>query len=90
MAKQDQEQDGSDIAYQFAKGDEVEGSDNKVIMLRNDQVEANVVATTSIQEKKNKKTREARLEAGKSYKLGGAIAITALSILPEILEVIKD
>ncbi|MEP0265720.1 hypothetical protein [Dokdonia sp.] len=87
---QDQEKDGIDIAYQFAKGYYVEGSENKVIMLRNDQVEANVVATASIKEKKNKKTREEHQEAGKSYKLGGAIAITALSILPEILEVIKD
>lgn len=88
--KEDQEKDGIDMAYQFAKGYYVEGSENKVIMLRNDQVATNSIAATSLKEKKKKKTREEHKEAGKSYKLGGAIAITALSILPEILEVIKD
>lgn len=84
--------DGIDIAYQFAKNHYVEDSENKVIMMRNDQVTGNTIVTNASVEKesKHKMTRAERKEAGQPYKLGGAIAITALSILPEVLEIIKD
>jgi len=84
--------DGIDMAYQFAKNYFVETSENKVIMMRNDQVTENITAAkvTGGKENKHKKTREEHKEAGQPYKLGGAIAITALSILPEVLEIIKD
>ncbi|MFC4634327.1 hypothetical protein ACFO3O_10445 [Dokdonia ponticola] len=88
----DTAKDGIDVAYQFAKSYFVETSENKVIMMRNDQVTGNSIAANAIKEKENKhkKTRAERKEAGQPYKLGGAIAITALSILPEVLEIIKD
>ncbi|WP_299766040.1 hypothetical protein [uncultured Dokdonia sp.] len=92
ITNQDEGKDGIDMAYQFAKNYYVEDTENKVIMMRNDQVASQSIAADSKndKEKKHKKTRAERKEAGQSYKLGGAIAITALSILPEVLEVIKD
>jgi len=92
ITNQDEGKDGIDMAYQFAKNYYVEDTENKVIMMRNDQVASQSIVANSKndKEKKHKKTREERKEAGQSYKLGGAIAITALSILPEVLEVIKD
>lgn len=90
IKEQDSSKDGIDMAYQFAKKYYVEASENKVIMMRNDQVKGNTSIVSNITEDKHKKTREERKEVGKSYKLGGAIAITALSILPEVLEIIKD
>ena len=92
IENQDVDKDGIDIAYQFAKNYFIEGSENKVIMMRNDQISSQAIAANAkaSKSKKTKKTREERKEAGQPYKLGGAIAITALSILPEVLEVIKD
>ncbi len=92
MTDDDTGKDGIDMAYQFAKSYFVEASENKVIMMRNDQVAGNtmIAKATEGKENKHKKTREERKEAGQPYKLGGAIAITALSILPEVLEIIKD
>ena len=92
ISDQDTGKDGIDVAYQFAKNYFVEASENKVIMMRNDQVIGNTIVANGKEEKENKykKTREERKEAGQPYKLGGAIAITALSILPEVLEIIKD
>jgi len=92
ITDQDAGNDGIDMAYQFAKSYYVEASENKVIMMRNEQVVGNTMIAKATEEKENKhkKTREERKEAGQSYKLGGAIAITALSILPEVLEIIKD
>ncbi|WP_299683701.1 hypothetical protein [uncultured Dokdonia sp.] len=90
ITSQDTNKDGIDMAYQFAKNYYVEGTENKVIMMRNDQIASQNIVSSTSKNKKQKKTREAHEEAGKPYKLGGAIAITALSILPEVLEVIKD
>ncbi len=90
IENQDADKDGIDVAYQFAKNYFVEGSENKVIMMRNDQISSQAITANASKSKKTKKTREERKEAGQPYKLGGAIAITALSILPEVLEVIKD
>lgn len=92
ITDQNTDKDGIDMAYQFAKSYFVETSENKVIMMRNDQVMGNSVVAKVTEEKENKhqKTREERKETGQPYKLGGAIAITALSILPEVLEIIKD
>jgi len=88
----DEDKDGIDMAYQYAKKYYVEGSENKVIMMRNDQINQKSIVSNLREDKKeeNRKKREGHKEAGKSYKLGGAIAITALSILPEVLEVIRD
>jgi hypothetical protein len=92
IKNQDANKDGIDMAYQFAKNYYVEASENKVIMMRNDQVAGQAIVANATEEKENKhkKTRAERKEAGQPYKLGGAIAITALSILPEVLEIIKN
>lgn len=92
ISDHDTGKDGIDMAYQFAKHYYVDASENKVIIMRNDQVTGNTIAVNGKEEEKinTKKTSEELKEAGRPFKLGGAIAITALSILPEVLEIIKD
>lgn len=90
---QDLRHDGIDIAYKYTEQHHNVNAINRVIMLRNTmQVTANVTANKSQMEftsQKQAKEHKTQQTNG-NYKLGGAIAITALSILPEVLEIIKD
>lgn len=82
--------DGIDIAYQTASMEYQKGAVNSVIMLRNDRLQGNLV-TANMNTKQGQHTEPSvSQKVASSPKLGGAIALTALSILPEILEVIKN
>ncbi len=90
---QDLRHDGIDIAYTYTEQHHDVNAINRVVMLRsNTQVTENITANkTQIEPTSQKQTKEHKTQqANGNYKLGGAIAITALSILPEVLEIIKD
>jgi len=82
--------DGIDLAYETADLQAKEGIDNTVLILRNNNTKTALVTTkieTSTQAEE--KPRE-QVTTGNQTKIGGAIALTALTILPEILEIIKN
>tara|TARA_R110001632_G_scaffold147436_3_gene264496 strand:- start:481 stop:1116 length:636 start_codon:yes stop_codon:yes gene_type:complete len=84
------ESDGIDLAYQFANENYEEDYENRVLILRDNSNATNGKVANS---KKLRKQEAASKEASSispNTKLGGAIALTALSILPEILDIIKN
>lgn len=83
--------DGLDLAFQTAALQLKEGIDNDVIILRNDHVKSTNYAIAAVQAepKLDKKPKE-KAAAVNHTKLGGALALTALTILPDILEIIKN
>lgn len=89
-----QSQDGINLAYTQANITNESGIETTVLLLRNATNHTNqknssnttvpaVVATSTEQPKEP-------VKAVSNPKIGGAIALTALTILPEILEIIKD
>ena len=86
--------DGIDLAYKTAALQQKEDVINTVFLLRNSHAKEAIIAQTveiavTPQEKKVKNQRE-QAKAATHSKLGGAIALTALTILPDLLEIIKD
>lgn len=83
--------DGIDLAFQMASSHYLEGANNTVLIIRN-----NLTSTTKVSKNKttskahNTKETKEKTITPKNQKLGGAIALTALSILPEVLDIIKD
>lgn len=86
----DNDGDGIDLAYQYARENYEVDFVNKVIMLRNDSTSSHRSIAKSRSSKKSAKSPKEQITASTKTKLGGAIALTALSILPEILDVIKN
>jgi len=86
--------DGIDIAYQFAQDQFSEDVDNKVLMIRNGETTKQRSSEIDLaQAKLTSESEKAKLSAKSpvaQQKLGGAIALTALSILPEVLKVLKN
>ena len=81
--------DGINIAFNMATLEFKDGIKNTVIILRSNQVKHSALENTTsytpeISEKKEK------TKAINHTKLGGAIALTAITILPDVLEIIKD
>lgn len=86
--------DGIDLAYETAALQQKEDAINTVLILRNSNINAPSISKTEevvipSQEKQVVKQRE-QAQATKHNKLGGAIALTALTILPDLLEIIKN
>ncbi|MBV1924931.1 MAG: hypothetical protein KUG49_00275 [Dokdonia sp.] len=86
----DSESDGIDLAYQYAGENFEEDYENKVLILRNDSSAAHKKVAKSSRSKKQKELSPEASQITPKTKLGGAIALTALSILPEILDIIKN
>lgn len=96
------DEDGIDTAYQFILNSMSLEDHNKVIILRNDKIKLDsAFAKQSLSKTVSKNannliennevnSKNQQVKASDRKKLGGAIFLTALSILPEILEVIKD
>lgn len=86
--------DGIDLAYDTAALQLHEDAINTVLLLRNSNANTAAVLTTSatqlpVQEQQVTPQRK-QAEAANHNKLGGAIALTALTILPDLLEIIKN
>lgn len=80
--------DGIDIAFQNASLQFKEGIDNVVMILRNNHVKNSTPTLAAAVTKKE--VREEKKAAVSPTKLGGALALTALTILPDVLEIIKN
>ena len=72
------EDDGIELAYEFAKENFIEDSENSVVMIRIPNRKSVVVKTEST---------EAKITSNKK---SNAVVLTALALLPEIIAVIKD
>ena len=81
--------DGIDMGYQFVSNNYDEERENMVLLLRNDKVDNYYTEEEKALSETSKKPKKEKTVASHP-KIGGAIALTALTILPEILEVIKD
>ena len=83
-------EDGIEMAYQYAERNRGHQGDHLVLMIRdNVSQKSSQLATRATNTRAN--VQEAATSATDSKgKIGGAIALTALSILPEILQVIKN
>lgn len=86
--------DGIDLAYETAALQQKEDAINTVLIVRNSMINAAPIAKTNAlvaptQEQQVVKQRE-QAQATNHNKLGGAIALTALTILPDLLEIIKN
>ncbi|MFT5862889.1 MAG: hypothetical protein ACI828_001541 [Flavobacteriales bacterium] len=90
MEMTDNQSDGIDLAYQYANENFEVDYDNKVLILRNDSSAAHKKIAKSSRSKKQKDVSAEAVNIAPKTKLGGAIALTALSILPEILDIIKN
>ncbi|MFC7356456.1 VWA domain-containing protein [Jejudonia soesokkakensis] len=91
------DEDGIDKAYQLMLTSISPENHNKVIMLRSDtnnlsSVAANQSSNSAVSKNENNEndSKEQQVKSTDDKKIGGAIILTALSLLPEILEVIKD
>ncbi len=93
QAQNNQEQlDGIDLAFQMASSHYQEEANNTVLIIRNNITSTTTLAskkTTNLKALKAQETTE-KVSTNTNPKLGGAIALTALSILPEVLDIIKD
>lgn len=90
MEAVDDESDGIDLAFQLANENYEEDYENRVLILRDN---SNATKGKIANSKKLRNQEAASKEASSispNTKLGGAIALTALSILPEILDIIKN
>lgn len=70
-------QDGIELAYEYAKENFDEEAINSVVMVRNPNISPNANGTTS-------------LTALPKQKKNNAVLITAISLLPELLAIIKN
>jgi len=83
--------DGIDLAFQMASTQFQEDANNMVIIIRNNQTAITKIGSTTPSTKaQNLQETKEKPAAATNQKLGGAIALTALSILPEVLDIIKD
>ena len=82
--------DGIDQAFQMAKAKYEPDASNTVIMMRNDRIASAVTENAKSNLRDTSKNKTKVREVSNNSKLGGAIALTALSLLPEILDVIKN
>ena len=82
--------DGIDLAYETAELQIKEGVKNIVLILRNNSTQAALGTTTSPSNATAPQIPLEQVTKGKQAKIGGAIALTALTILPDILEIIKN
>lgn len=90
MDTMDDESDGIDVAYQYAIENYEVDSENRVLILRdNSTASSRKIANRKKVRQEGTTSKEAATITPKT-KLGGAIALTALSILPEILDIIKN
>lgn len=83
--------DGIDLAFQTTSKYPDATLQKTVLILRNNKTieEISNVAETASKPTASPKNAE-KLNIASKQKLGGAIALTALSILPEVLDIIKD
>ena len=72
------EDDGIELAYEFAKENFIEDSDNSVVMIRIPNRTTEVVKTES---------KETKITTNRK---SNALVLTAIALLPEIISVIKD
>ncbi|EDP70595.1 hypothetical protein FBALC1_07548 [Flavobacteriales bacterium ALC-1] len=72
------EEDGIELAYEFTKENFIEESENSVVMIRIPNRTSEVVKTEAIDSKKKTKTKS------------NALVLTAITLLPEIIAVIKN
>ena len=72
------EDDGIELAYEFAKENFMEDADNSVVMIRIPNRKEEVASTDS--KDSNKTTK----------KKSNAVVLTAITLLPELIAVIKD
>jgi len=82
--------DGIDIAHQLATSNHDGEKTTKILMLKDDSKKMNSSLRLSSSFQKKKEVSDAPTKIANQPKIGGVIAITALSLLPEILEVIKN
>ena len=82
--------DGIDLAYETAELQIKEGVKNIVLILRNNSTQAALGTTTSPSNATAPQIPLEQVTKGKQAKIGSAIALTALTILPDILEIIKN
>ena len=92
QSQNNQEQlDGIDLAFQMAFSQYQEGANNTVLIIRNNITSTTLVYKGETNSKAlNKQETKEKTTTHTNQKLGGAIALTALSILPEVLDIIKD
>ncbi|WP_339756499.1 hypothetical protein [uncultured Winogradskyella sp.] len=72
------EDDGIELAYEFAKENFIEDSDNSVVMIRIPNRTTEVAKTES---------KETKITTNRK---SNALVLTAIALLPEIISVIKD
>lgn len=91
------DEDGIDMAYRLILNSISSEDHNKLIILRNENnTSDSVVARQSSKfaasgnENNEATVKGQQVKGSDDKKIGGAIILTALSLLPEILEVIKD
>lgn len=72
------EDDGVELAYQFTKENFIEDSHNSVVMIRIPNRTSETVKTMTIDTKKPTKKRS------------NVVVLTAISLLPELIAIIKD
>ncbi|RMB63961.1 hypothetical protein EAX61_00845 [Dokdonia sinensis] len=82
--------DGIDQAFNLAQTQYEPGALNSVIMMRNDNIESMVTSKSKSSLQGNAESNDKTGRVSNNPKIGGAIALTALSILPEILTIIKN
>ena len=76
--------DGIDLAYKNAEIHAKEGIENSVWILRNDNVTAASYALTPGESQTDEEKPKEPAKASNHTKIGGAIALTALTILPDL------
>lgn len=83
--------DGIDLAFQMASSNYLEEVKNSVLIIRNN-LTSKTLASKNKPISKALKPQEVKEKTTThtNQKLGGALALTALSILPEVLDIIKD
>ncbi len=72
------EENGIELAYEFAKENFIDDSENSVVMIRIPNRSSEVAKTESSDTKKSTKTKS------------NAVVLTAISLLPELIAVIKN
>ncbi len=82
-------EDGIEMAYQYAAHNKGDQGDHLVLMIRDNVSEKSTQLTTRGTQSLATPNKMAPTTETRG-KIGGAIALTALSLLPEIIEVIKN
>lgn len=90
MDTMNDESDGIDLAYQYAIENFEDDAENRVLILRDNSTASSRKIAKRKKVKQEGSASKATATITPKTKLGGAIALTALSILPEILDIIKN